>query len=66
VLSRSSFTVSIFNVGSLDGSLDSFELFNDFSQSFRVELGGKLNQSLDGVRLRDSAQGTLDFLLGDL
>lgn len=33
---------------------------------FFIELGGELDESLDGVALGDSAQGTFDFLLGDL
>lgn len=66
VFSRSFFTLSVVSVGFLDGTLDLFELGNNGGELFLVELGRELDESLDGVALGDSAQGTFDFLLGDL
>jgi len=50
----------------LDGGLDLLELDNNGGELFLTELRGELNESLDWVALGDSAQGTFDFLLGDL
>lgn len=66
VFSRAFFTLSVISVGFLDGTLDLFKLGNNGSELFLVELGRELDESLDGVALGDSAQGTFDFLLGDL
>lgn len=50
----------------LNSGLDGLELFDDGSELLFVEFGRELDESLDGVALGDSAQGTFDFLLGDL
>jgi len=60
------FTISVFIVRLLDGNLDWLELGNNVLELIFVELGGQLDESLDGIGLWDSAQSTFDFLLGDL
>ena len=66
VLERFVLTVSVISVRSLDSALDLSELLNNVLELFSVELGRKLDESLDWVALGDSLESTGNILLGDL
>lgn len=65
VVLRLFLTVSVIIERRLNSVLDLLELVDNLSEFFGVELGGQLDQSLDGVASGDSAQSSFDFLLGN-